>query len=363
MFGQFAGTFQKFFLGSIDDAYFRHNLNRLALYFVYLGIGQFAAVYISAMAFMYVGEHVTQKLREKYLAAVLRQNIPFFDKLGAGEVTSTITANMDLVQVGISEKVTLCVSALATFVAALVVGFVKNWRLSFVLLSVAGAIFLVMASCSAFIIKYSKLSLEAYSAGGAVAEEAISSIRTATAFNGKSKLAGKYHGSLLNTMHWGFRVKMSIGCMIASMMCVTYMQYGLAFWEGSRLLVSGHSNLANTLAVVLAMLLAAVSIAHAAPHVRAFREAVSAAAAIFKLIDRPLPSNQLPSISIPGQVQGALEFRHIKHIYPSRPEVIVLEDFDLVVPRGKVTALVGTSGSGKSTIVGLVEKFYTPVGG
>lgn len=62
-------------------------------------------------------------------------------------------------------------------------------------------------------------------------------------------------------------------------------------------------------------------------------------------------------------VQGSLEFRNIKHAYPSRPEVIVLKNLNLVVPAGKVTALVGASGSGKSTVVGLVERFYDPIGG
>ena len=312
---------------------------------------------------MYAGEHATQKLREEYLAAVLRQNIAFFDKLGAGEITSTITANMDIVQVGISEKVALCITALSTFVAALIVGFVKNWRLSLVLLSVVAAVILIMGSCSVFIVKYSKLSLDAYSVGGAIVEEAISSIRTTTAFNSQEKLSNKYKNSLVKSMHWGFRMKVSIGCMVSSMMCVTYLDYGLSFWEGSRLLVDGHSNLSNTLTVLLSMLLAAVSVAHAAPHVRAFGEGVAAAANIFKLIDRPLPSANTSGLLVPGDIQGALEFRNIKHIYPSRPEITVLEDFNLVVPAGKITALVGVSGSGKSTIVDLVEKFYTPVRG
>jgi ATP-binding cassette, subfamily B (MDR/TAP), member 1 len=55
--------------------------------------------------------------------------------------------------------------------------------------------------------------------------------------------------------------------------------------------------------------------------------------------------------------------RNVKHIYPSRPAVCVMQDVSLVVPAGKTTALVGTSGSGKSTIVGLIERFYDPVGG
>jgi ATP-binding cassette subfamily B (MDR/TAP) protein 1 len=62
-------------------------------------------------------------------------------------------------------------------------------------------------------------------------------------------------------------------------------------------------------------------------------------------------------------VEGHIELRNIRHIYPSRPEVTVMESVNLIVPAGKTTALVGESGSGKSTIVGLVERFYDPVGG
>lgn len=92
-------------------------------------------------------------------------------------------------------------------------------------------------------------------------------------------------------------------------------------------------------------------------------EAVAAAESIFKIIDRPLPDVGMANTRLPTNVEGAIEFRGIKHIYPSRPEITVLKDFDLIVPAGKVTALVGSSGSGKSTIVGLVERFYTPVEG
>ena len=62
-------------------------------------------------------------------------------------------------------------------------------------------------------------------------------------------------------------------------------------------------------------------------------------------------------------VEGVVELKNIKHIYPSRAEVVVMEDVSLFVPAGKTTALVGASGSGKSTIVGLVSRFYDPVGG
>lgn len=160
-------------------------------------------------------------------------------------------------------------------------------------------------------------------------------------------------------MHWGFKMKAAVGCMIASMMSVVYMDYGLSFWQGSRLLVAGHATLADTLTVLLALMMGAVSVAHVAPHAQAFTAAVAAAKNIFNIIDRPLPNNSGSEVSIPEEIQGNLGLRNVKHIYPSRPEVTVMQDVDLLIPAGKVTALVGASGSGKSTIVGLVERFYT----
>lgn len=68
------------------------------------------------------GEHISGKIREHYLEACLNQNIGYFDKLGAGEITTRITADTNLVQDGISEKVGLTMNAMATFVTAFIIG-------------------------------------------------------------------------------------------------------------------------------------------------------------------------------------------------------------------------------------------------
>lgn len=104
-----------------------------------------------------------------------------------------------------------------------------------------------MGGFSIFIVWYNKRSLEAYAVGGTIAEEVVSSIRTATAFNGQVQLAEKYEESLLNSMQWGFKMKATVGCMIASMMLVVYLDYGLSFWQCSRLLVAGQATLSDTL--------------------------------------------------------------------------------------------------------------------
>ena len=321
-------------------------------------------IYICTVGFIYTGEHIAGKIREHYLAAILRQNIAFFDKLGAGEITTRITADTNLVQDGISEKIALTLTAMATFVTAFVIGFIKYWKLTLILSSTVFAIVTIMAAGSTFIIKYNKQSLESYALGGTVAEEVISSVRNATAFGTQDKLARQYDTHLVEAEIWGKKLKIILAIMISGMMGVVYLNYGLSFWMGSRYIVDGQMTLSEVLTIMLAIMIGAFSLGNVAPNAQAFTTSVAAASKIYDTIDRISP---LDSASEEGDklehVEGNVELKDIKHIYPSRAEVLVMDGVNLVVPAGKTTALVGASGSGKSTIVGLIERFYDPVGG
>jgi ATP-binding cassette subfamily B (MDR/TAP) protein 1 len=90
----------------------------------------------------------------------------------------------------------------------------------------------------------------------------------------------------------------------------------------------------------------------------------AAAAKIFATIDRvPSIDSADPKGLKPGQVMGHLALENVTFSYPARPTVPVLKGVSLSLPAGKTAALVGASGSGKSTIVSLVERFYDPSGG
>lgn len=339
-------------------------MSHFTLYFLYLAIGEFVTIYICTVGFIYTGEHITGKIREQYLAAILRQNIAFFDKLGAGEITTRITADTNLVQDGISEKIALTLTAMATFVTAFVIAFIKYWKLTLILSSTVFAIVFVMGIGSTVIIKYNKQSLDSYALGGTVAEEVISSIRNATAFSTQDKLARQYDAHLVEAEKWGLKLKVGLAIMISAMMGIIYFNYGLSFWMGSRFIVDGQMTLSEVLTIMLAIMIGAFSLGNVAPNVQAFTTSVAAAVKIFNTIDRASPLNPMDNEGEKlKHVEGTVELKNIKMIYPSRAEVVVMQDVNLKVPAGKTTALVGASGSGKSTIVGLVERFYDPVGG
>jgi ATP-binding cassette subfamily B (MDR/TAP) protein 1 len=214
LFGGLAGTFRSFLLGDISESQFTSELGRFSLYFLYLAIGEFVMVYLATVGFVYAGEHITAKIREKFLAAILRQNIAFFDELGAGEITTRITADTNLIQEGISEKVGLTLTAVATFVAAFVIGFIRYWKLTLILCSTVAAIVLTLGIVGSFVAKLSKKYLAQFAEGGTVAEEVISSIRNATAFHTQDKLARRYDGYLIEAEKSGFKLKATTSSMI-----------------------------------------------------------------------------------------------------------------------------------------------------
>jgi len=365
VFGQLTGSIGEFSAGSSADlSGFSNTVNRLTIYYIYLAIGEFVTVYIATVGFIYTGEHMAAKIREEYLAAILRQNIAYFDVRGAGEITTRITADTNLVQDGISEKVGLTLTALATFVTAYIIGFVKYWKLTLILTSTIVAIVVTMGALGQMIVKYQKKSLAAYAEGGTVAEEVLSSIRNAVAFGTQDKLATEYAKHLTEAEKSGFKMKAILSSMIGFLMTFVYLNYSLSFWQGSRYLVWGEMSLNEVVTVLLAIMIGAFSLGNVAPNIGSVTTATAAGVKIFSTIDRVSPLDpKLETGKKLDSVDGNVELRNIRHIYPSRPEVLVMEDVSLLIPAGKTTALVGESGSGKSTIVGLVERFYDPVGG
>lgn len=114
----------------------------------------------------------------------------------------------------------------------------------------------------------------------------------------------------------------------------------------------------------MSIIIAASSLTATTPYLIDFTRAATAAAEMFKLIDRKSLIDPLDqSGDCPEDVAGDIDFENVTFCYPMRPNITVLDNYSLRFPAGKTTALVGASGSGKSTIVGLLERWYNPASG
>jgi ABC-type transport system involved in cytochrome bd biosynthesis fused ATPase/permease subunit len=112
------------------------------------------------------------------------------------------------------------------------------------------------------------------------------------------------------------------------------------------------------------VILAAQAVTALVPQSMHVTKAASAADSLFRTIDRESLIDPLSeSGERPADCKGHIEVEEVHFNYPTRPDVKVLQGLNITIPANKTTALVGASGSGKSTIVGLLERWYNPLSG
>jgi ATP-binding cassette subfamily B (MDR/TAP) protein 1 len=338
--------------------------NQRILYLVYLAIASFGLEWIATAGWQQSGRRIARRTREEYLRALLRQNIGFFDSFGAGKMTSSITSDMNAIQEAISEKVGLTLSTIATFVGSFIVGFIQYWALALILSSALPAMIILMGTISVPMQSTGKKAGEGASEAATVIDEAFSAIKSVMALNMQERMKDRYATHTRRVEHWSSKTKTYAGLMLAVMMCVVNWMYSLAFWQGNRFKSSGRVDIAAIIITLLAIMTGSFSIAMMAPNAQAFNAGTTSAAVIFRTIDRPSPMDSSMSEGLDAsQIQGEIVFKDVRHVYPSRVTTNALLDYNLRCVRGKSTALVGPSGGGKSTVVGLLQRFYTPVAG
>lgn len=112
--------------------------------------------FIYMYTWVYTAEINAKRIRERYLQAILRQDIAFFDNVGAGEVATRIQTDTHLVQRSISEKVALVVSFLGAFFCGFILAYIRSWRLALALSSLLPVIAITGGIMNKFVSSYTQ---------------------------------------------------------------------------------------------------------------------------------------------------------------------------------------------------------------
>uniref|UniRef100_A0A8H8CEK7 P-loop containing nucleoside triphosphate hydrolase protein n=1 Tax=Psilocybe cubensis TaxID=181762 RepID=A0A8H8CEK7_PSICU len=345
-------------------AHFRQAAAKNASYLVYIGVGMFVCTHIFMHIWIYTGEANARRIRELYLKAVLRQDIAFFDHVGPGEVATRIQTDTHLVQQGISEKVALVANFAGAFVAGFALAFAKSWRLALAVSSILPCIAVAGTVLTVFAVRYKQNSLKHVAQGGSFAEEVISTVRTAQAFGTQNILAALYSVDIQKALKVDMKASVANGGSLGAFFFILYAAYGLAFSFGTTLVNQGHITGGAAINVFMSILIGSISLALLSPELQAVNNGRGAAAKLFETIDRiPSIDSANPGGLKPERVEGEITLEDVRFSYPSRPTIEVAKGLSITFRAGKTSALVGASGSGKSTIVSLVERFYDPTSG
>lgn len=189
--------------------------------------------------FTYAGYRIVRNIRHAYLRSALSQEVAYFDLGTGGSVATQATSNGRLIQGGISEKLGLTFQGLAAFVTAFIVAFVTNWKLTLITLCIAPATIVVMAVVAIIEAGYETKILEVYAQANSFAEGVLASARTVHAFEMRARLVAKFDEYLAEAHHWGDKISPLFGALFSVEYTIIYLGFGLAFWQGVRMLARG----------------------------------------------------------------------------------------------------------------------------
>ncbi|KAL0935775.1 ABC transporter [Colletotrichum truncatum] len=364
--GQLIRVILDFTSGALDRDDFLPRVSTLCLQLVYIGLARWACVYIYTVLSTHTAYHAVRNLRAEFLRAALRQPVAFFDR-ELSSVAMQATTNGNLVQSGVSEKLMVCFQAAATAVAAFAIAFASQWKLTLILIGIAPTLVVLLGTCATLESRIEVSQLEVFAQAGSFAENVLVTIRTVHAFGIRPRLMDHFVTYLDKAKALGMRKSPLYGVLFSLEYFIVYSGMGLAFWQGIQMIARGEvDDMGTVFTVIMSVLTASLTVTVVAPYMISFQKAATAAAQLFVLIDRNSDIDPFDEggLKPPEEtVRGELEIENITFSYPARPGVTVLDRFSLNIPAGKVTALVGASGSGKSTIIGLVERWYSPNSG
>jgi ATP-binding cassette subfamily B (MDR/TAP) protein 1 len=293
IFGKFVTTFVRFSTGVLTPAQYRSEVNKYTLYFLYLFLAKFCLFYTHSVLISIAAIRTTKALRVDFVRATLRQNVAYFDSAESGSVTSQVTTSSNNVNSGISEKLTLTIQGLSTFVTAFVIAFAVQWKLTLITISIIPTIIIAVAVCLGFMTKWENEMLDIYGQAGKLAEEVFSTMRTVHAFWLNPLLSRKFDQHLLDAQEIGMKNSPAYAVLFSTEFFCIYSAYGLAFWRGIRMYVSGEiSQPGQVFTVILAVIVAATAMSTIAPQIIVLGKGASAAAQLsIRLVKKGMSLN------------------------------------------------------------------------
>nr|GMC96482.1 ABC transporter B family member 19-like [Ipomoea batatas] len=281
-----------------------HSLKQIVPYVWYMAFATFPAGVLEIGCWMYASQRQVSRLRLEFLTAVLRQDIGTFDTdLTSGKIILGISNHMSVIQDTIGVKLGHFLSCFATFFSGVFIAFISCWEVSLLALLVVPIIMLTGATYTKKMNSISVIKTTYLSEATAMVEQTISQIKTVFAFVGEKLAVRSFTECIERQLKISKKEALIKGFGTGMFQAITFCSWALIVWVGAVVVTAKRASGGDVIAAVMSILFGAM------------------------------------------------------------PEKMVLQGFSLSIPAGKVVALVGSSGCGKSTIISLAMRFYDPVKG
>ena len=348
----------------IDRGFVGQSLNGLNFAVTFImcaAILMAVGTYIRFYLISWLGERVSADIRTAVFSHIVGLHPSFFETNRSGDIMSRLTADTTLLQSIIGSSFSIALRSVISFFGALIMLVFTNAKLSLIVLIATPVIFLPILYFGRRVRKLSRLSQDSVASVGSYAGEIIQNIKTVQSFTQETLEKKAFGEEVEHALTVAKRRIRQRSILTAIVILAVFGALCAMLWFGGRDVIVGNMSGGDLGAFIFYATLMALSLASLSEVYGEIQRAIGAAERLMELLNAPVEIVS-PSIikeqaeSLPAEIK----FSELSFYYPSRPSTAALDNFNLIIPQGKVVALVGPSGAGKSSLFGLLQRFYDP---
>jgi ATP-binding cassette subfamily B (MDR/TAP) protein 1 len=390
-----------------DPHALRNNIERNVPRLLELGAFAFLCGYLQMLLLSTMGERVVRRVKSRCLAAMLRQEVAFFDSKSTGQLATLLAEQSQALLKGLSDSVGQGVQFTAQIAVSYTIAFETNAHVAVTLMGILPVLSILVVMLILVAIRTFKKLDKANEQAGGLAEEMLSAYQTVASFTSEPRAVAKYDAVLGDAEQLGLKLVAIRSVGVSVLFTLLYATFGMSYWYGSQLIADGKADFGSVLTTVFTCIIGAMSIGGFVPVAQGLGQTNTAVRSLFAIIDRHPhmaseeedaagaedgnqeeledgghgsagaaarrlfrrlhhPKAAAASVAASGscglRLDGPVCFDNVSFVYANRATG-VLSGVSFTALPGQTTALVGSSGSGKSTCISLLERFYDATGG
>ncbi|MGV2988184.1 ABC transporter ATP-binding protein/permease [Vibrio sp. E150_011] len=327
---------------------------------VLISIGTFFRFYLVSS----VGERVSADIRLAVFNHVITLHPSYFETNGSGDIMSRITTDTTLLQSIIGSSFSMAMRSALMCIGAIIMLFATNIKLTLIVLASVPFILIPILMYGRRVRALSRQSQDSMADVGSYAGEAIEHIKTVQSYSHEAQERDSFAKEVEKAYEIGRQRVKQRAILISGVIVIVFSAISGMLWVGGSDVINGTMSAGDLGAFVFYAIMVASSLATISEVLGELQRAAGATERLIEIlqVESHIVAPPQQAISTQG-LSAEVQFDEVTFHYPSRPDQAATQHLSLTAQEGKVLALVGPSGAGKTTLFELLQRFYDPQSG